>query len=321
MTAPLPAVLVHQPGVLATEEIVARLTEHARQAQGALAPETERALRKASAAFSSWAGAEGVAALPASPEALAAYVDALSGLGRRPASIRQAVWAVATLHRAAALPDPSKAEVVRLALKRMSRTLGTRQRQAAPLGKADVNQIFNKAGMSLRECRDVALLLTMRDMLARRSEVVALEVADLRFAGDGGGTVLIKRSKTDQAGAGAVCWLRPRTVGELRRWLDAAGITKGPIFRRVGRPGIVGATALADGEVPRILKRLVEQAGLDPAAISGHSLRVGMAQDLVANGADLPAVMQAGRWRSPTMPARYAERLLAERGAVARLQE
>jgi hypothetical protein len=59
------------------------------------------------------------------------------------------------------------------------------------------------------------------------------------------------------------------------------------------------------------------RAGLDPAAISGHSARVGMAQDLVAGGADLPAVMQAGRWKSPTMPARYAERLLAKRGAMA----
>ncbi len=81
----------------------------------------------------------------------------------------------------------------------------------------------------------------------------------------------------------------------------------------------MGSTTLAGGEVPRILKRLAERAGLEPSGISGHSLWVGMAQDLVASGADLPAVMQAGRWKSPTMPARYAERLLAGRGAVVRL--
>jgi hypothetical protein len=46
-----------------------------------------------------------------------------------------------------------------------------------------------------------------------------------------------------------------------------------------------------------------------------------MAQDLVAAGDELPAVMQAGRWRTPAMPARYAERLLAARGAVARYYE
>ncbi|MBL6459580.1 tyrosine-type recombinase/integrase [Belnapia sp. T6] len=228
---------------------------------------------------------------------------------------------MATLHRAAGLPGPSKAEVVRLALKRMVRTLGTRRHQAAPLGKAEIAQIFEAAGMTLSECRDVSLLLVMRDMLARRSEVVALEVADLEFAADGTATVIIRRSKTDQAGAGAVCWLGQQTVRELSRWLDAAGIAGGPIFRPVSKAGVVDDTALASGEVSRILKRLAHQAGLEASTVSGHSARVGMAQDLVARGADLPAVMQAGRWKTPAMPARYAERLLARRGAVARFHE
>ena len=112
--------------------ILARLERHAHHAQGALAPETERALRKAALAFTSWVMAQGLVALPAVPETVAAYVDALAAQGRKPASIRQAVWAIATLHRAAGLPDPSRAEPVRLALKRMGRSLGTRQRQAAP---------------------------------------------------------------------------------------------------------------------------------------------------------------------------------------------
>jgi site-specific recombinase XerD len=211
--------------------------------------------------------------------------------------------------------------VVRLALKRMARTLGTRQRQAAPLGKAEIARIFDTTGTTLPECRDVALLLTMRDMLARRSEVVALEVADMVFAADGTATALIRRSKTDQAGAGQVCWLGRQTVRELRRWLDAARIATGPIFRPVNQAGVVGTTGLNGSEVSRILKRLAQRARLEPSAISGHSAQVGMTQDLVAGGADLPAVMQAGHWKSPTMPARYAERLLAGRGAVARLQE
>ena len=118
------------------EAILARLEQHARHAQGALAPETERALRKAAVAFTSWATAQRLVVFPAAPETVAAYMDALALEGRKPASIRQAVWATATLHRAAGLPDPSKAEPVRLALKRMGRSLGTRQRQAAPLGDA-----------------------------------------------------------------------------------------------------------------------------------------------------------------------------------------
>ena len=43
-----------------------------------------------------------------------------------------------------------------------------------------------------------------------------------------------------------------------------------------------------------------------------------MAQDLMAAGAELPALMQAGRWKSPTMPARYGERQAAARSAVAK---
>ena len=51
---------------------------------------------------------------------------------------------------------------------------------------------------------------------------------------------------------------------------------------------------------------------------TGHSGRVGMAQDLSASGVELPALMNAGRWKSPKMPARYTERQAAGRGAVAR---
>ncbi len=87
---------------------------------------------------------------------------------------------------------------MRLALKRMGLALSTRQRQAAPLGEIEVAQILATAGAELAALRDTALVLTMRDLLARRSEAVALEVADLQFAEDGSATALIRRSKTDQ---------------------------------------------------------------------------------------------------------------------------
>ena len=51
---------------------------------------------------------------------------------------------------------------------------------------------------------------------------------------------------------------------------------------------------------------------------TGHSGRVGMAQDLASTGTELPALMTAGRWKNSKMPARYTERQVAGRGAVAR---
>ncbi len=74
---------------------------------------------------------------------------------------------------------------------------------------------------------------------------------------------------------------------------------------------------------PQLTKRLARQAGLPEAAaarMSGHSCRVGMAQDLVAAGADVAGLMQAGRWKSMQMPTRYSEWLEAKRGVVAQLQ-
>ncbi|WP_157986011.1 tyrosine-type recombinase/integrase, partial [Teichococcus vastitatis] len=239
---------------------------------------------------------------------------------KRPATIRQMVWGIATLHRAAGLADPTKAEPVRLALKRMARTLGVRQRQAAPLGELEVQRVLATVGKRLADMRNIALLLVMRDLLARRSEVVALQVEDVEFSADGTGTATIRRSKTDQAGEGAVRWLAPRTCAALKAWMVGAEIVEGPLFRSIDKGGKVGAS-LTDCSVPHILKALASKAGVDAVRISGHSCRVGMAQDLVAAGAELPAVMQAGRWSTPTMPARYSERLAAGRGAVARFYE
>ena len=98
---------------------------------------------------------------------------------------------------------------------------------------------------------------------------------------------------------------------------------EGPLFRSVSKGGVLGERLQA-AEVARIVKRLARKAGLPEATVarlSGHSCRVGMAQDLVAAGADVAGLMQAGRWKSMQMPARYSERLDAKRGVVAQLQD
>ena len=304
--------------------IVERLEAYSHDARNTMADETVRALRKALTAFTAWAADKGITPLPAVPATVAAYVDDLAIAKRAPAGIRQGVWAISKMHRAAGLDDPAKAEVVKLAVQCMARdpSVAGRQRQAAPLVDDDVRMAIRAAGPapSLSLQRDLALMMVMRDLLARRSEAVALDVEHVAFAKDGSATVLIARSKTDQEGQGAVRWLSPRTVTHLRRWLAGASITTGPVFCAVNKAGAVGER-LTVRDVPRILKRLAALAGIDASGISGHSCRVGMAQDLAAEGAELPAIMQAGRWKSPEMPARYAERMIAGRGAVAKFYE
>ena len=79
---------------------------------------------------------------------------------------------------------------------------------------------------------------------------------------------------------------------------------------------------LDPSRVPRIFKQMARRPGLPPAVVeglSGHSARVGAAQDMIAAGIELPAILQAGRWKSTAMVNRYGERLLARRSGAAQL--
>ena len=86
---------------------------------------TERALRADTAVFTDWCSASGLAPLPALPATVAAFVDGMDET-KAPATIRRYVSSIATMHRAAGLPNPCANEVVRLALKRLHRTRGRR---------------------------------------------------------------------------------------------------------------------------------------------------------------------------------------------------
>ncbi len=303
--------------VVPTTDIERRLAEHA-DSGGAYSKATTRAWVSDSKLFTDWCLNEEKASLPASSATVALFVDSMAK-GRKVATLRRYVATIAHLHAAAEFADPTKTPSVKAALKRAAKSKGTRQAQARGLTEADVERILAVLGDSRRDVRDRALLLIGRDLLARRSELVGLTVEDVETGRGGAGTALIRRSKTDQGGEGARVYVSRDAMAALGAWLDAAGIEGGPIFRKIDRWGKLWPRALGSNEVSNILKRLAERARLEGAnAVSGHSLRVGMAQDLVAFGTELPELMQAGRWKSPAMPARYAEKQLASRGAVAK---
>jgi site-specific recombinase XerD len=282
---------------------------------------TRRAIAGDTALFTGFCADLGVSPMPALPAVIVAFIDRCVGRGHKPATIARRISSVSHWHRAHGWRgehDPTKAETVRLRLRGVRRQLGTRQRQAQGLTEIDVARILGAVGSqpSLRDLRDVGLLLLCRDALLRRSEAAALDVADLETTGDGSGTVLIQRSKVDQEAVGAILYVSPATLAWLNRWLAKAPITSGALFRAFGKGGrLRGRLRAAD--VPAIFKGLAVRAGLDPTLVSGHSARVGMTQDLTSAGIELPAIMQAGRWASASMPARYGARLMARRGAVA----
>ena len=148
------------------------------------------------------------------------------------------------------------------------------------------------------------------------------QAGDIGAGEDNAATVTVRHSKTDQEGEGAVLFLGPSTAARISAWLGAAGVstddTDAPLFQRIDRGGTPRGQ-LSARSVRRIITARCSAAGVE-GRISGHSLRVGSAQSLAAAGAGLVEMQQAGRWQSPTMPARYAAGELAARGAVARLR-
>jgi hypothetical protein len=107
---------------------------------------------------------------------------------------------------------------------------------------------------------------------------VALNVADLEECADGL-RVTVRRSKTDQEGAGAVVAVCRGSIASpvaaVRDWLATAGITEGPLFGRVGKGGKVLPDRLRVQSVALIVKACAARLGLDADAFSGHSLRSG----------------------------------------------
>ena len=268
--------------------------------------------------------------LPATPATVAAFVDAERLAGKAPATVRRYISTIALAHRVAKLDNPCTDEAVQLAVRGLLNEKTARQRQARALGWTEIERFLITAGESLPATRERALLCVAYDTMARRSELVALNLEDMELLSDGTGRALIRRSKTDQAGEGAAAYLSRTTVRHLKRWLEVAAIREGAVFRRVVGRGTATTDAegrgfigerLSVGAISEAFKRVARWIGMpesEVAEVSGHSLRVGATQDLLALNIDLASVMQAGRWKTDRMPMRYGEHVLAARGGMAR---
>ena len=283
-------------------------------------PATRRAYASQWRMFSAWAEARELSILPADPSSVAAYLTDRADSGVSISTVQLSRAAIAAAHLDANLEDPCAHPGVRRTMAGLSRMFGRPSMQATPL-TSDVaaairatarrprpfpsGRMESESTAERRGLVDIALVSIMRDALLRRSEASTLVWNDVERMADGTGRLTVRRSKTDQTSEGKVLYLSARSMADL----DA-------IRPADAKHGHVAVFSLSSSQIGRRIARSCEVAGF-PGAYSGHSPRVGMAQDLAANGAELPALMEAGRWESPTMPARYTRSQAAERGAVA----
>ncbi len=306
------------------DALTARAAVYATRAHGT---GTRRAYRSAWQAFSTWCRSLGRDPLAGDADTVAMYVVRRADDGLAVASIRVALAAIRAAHRLAGIPLDLGQPRFTLVLEGIVRSRGTRPgRQAAPAVPEVLRQMLDAlpAPDLPLAVRSRAMLLLGFGAALRRSELVALRLADVEPVPGRGLRLLVRRSKTDPQGRGqqVAIWANPAEplvcpAAALEAWLrlreravdlrDASAAERGerPLFCGLTKSGGLTGTALSDKAVARLVKQAAEDAGLDATLYSGHSLRAGLATAAGDQGAGLAELMRQTRHKSTEVALGY----------------
>jgi len=326
-----PEIHAPRPAVAASvEAVLERLATWSADFAEGSAPATVKAVRSDWTQYLAWCEASRATPLPASVDQLETFLSAAIDKGRKRATVDRYLYTVGLVHVAAGLPSPSKDPDWPVKWKKLIRRLkttgGHARKQAGELDMAGIETILASLGDSPRDRRDAALLSMASDTLCRESELVAIRVEHLHHNRRRNTWSLhVPFSKTNQDGAAPdYRFVSLATMARVRAWQAAAGIDEGALFRSTGgRPKAGGSSeeALLPQEVARIFRRRAKAAGLENAgSISGHSARIGSANDLAENGATGTQIQQAGGWKTDRMVTYYTRRSQAGASAMATLR-
>lgn len=296
----MPTELIDRPGtsvalpaaeVRATREFIAQQ----------VAPATLRAYRTDARLFAEWCAERGVAALPASAETVATYLSALAAGGAKFSTVRRRAAAIKFAHETGDSESPTSSRLVRATLAGIRRSVGVAQVKKAPATAGRLVEMIRLCPTTLPGMRDRAMLLLGFAGAFRRSELVALRVEDLQEVA-GGLRVTIRRSKTDQDGAGQEIAIARGDVHcpvlAVKAWMQASGIADGYVFRPFARNGRVLDRPLSDRAVANLVKAYAERAGFRVEDFSGHSLRAGAVTTAAESGAPLLKMAELSRHKS-----------------------
>ena len=278
--------------------------------EGAYAPSTIRAYRSNFESFIKYCDENNVTALPAQAETVAQYIRKISNGQLKSSSVKIAVASIAAIHNLISLNDPTQQPDVKIEMRRMYRTLGRYAKQAYAINKDLLDKMVAATDDSLRGVRDRAILLVAYDSLCRRNELVSLEFEDVLInKKDESVRLKLRKSKTDPHGIGKNLYLSNEAQKALKDWIDESKISSGKIFRAITATGKI-KEGLNSSHVGRIYKKIAQFSMIDKSIIrniSGHSMRVGAAQDLMSSGASLSIIMNRGRWTKIDTLMRYIE--------------
>lgn len=219
------------------------------------------------------------------------------------------------------IKNPTKGKKVEDTIEGIQRRHGAAPAQKRAITLDVVEMLLAEIkGETLADLRDAAIISLGFAGAFRRSELAAADVEHLIFK-DSGIMFYLPRSKTDQKGEGAwkhIAYGKQKATCPVRlvqRWIKAAGITEGPLFRNIAKGGRIGGR-ITPHSIARIIKKRAEAAGLDKEQFSGHSLRRGFITHAYDKGLDVFTIMQhTGHERVETVK-RYVEMIDVEKNSA-----
>lgn len=285
------------------------LTEAKINVQESQSENTTKAYESDWRQFQLWCINNDFDSLPSNEETIALYLSYLAMEGYKTSTIHRKMSSIITAHRDKGYGSPVT-QTIRRVMAGIRRRYGTEENGKKPILIDDILSMLKHIPENVKGIRDKALLLIGFAGAFRRSELVSLDVTDVRI--DPKGLIVkIKKSKTDQFGQGQSLGIPfgknkdTCPVEAYRTWLEVSNIKEGPIFRPINRHGHIQPKRLSDKAVSLIVKEYANAIGFEKSEYSGHSLRAGLATTAAMAGKDERTIMQQTRHKSAEMVRKY----------------
>ncbi len=274
---------------------------------GAYAENTLKSYYADAKAFVDWCMEKNREPFPLTSQSVREYIDAMAK-SYSYGSIRRRLSCLRRINKLLGHQDHTQTEEIYLTIRRLKRSKCLEQQQAIGINHDLLMKMIDAQPDTLAGIRNKALLSLGYDFLARRSELVALRATDLEFTKDGALKGMIKKSKTDQYGRGRLVFGSERSAKLLRGWFRKKPKEIEAVFCALSHRQCLDRP-ICDRNVNEIIKKSVVKVKRyerpSDLEVSGHSLRVGAAQDLLIKGYDLAAIMRAGGWSNAETVSRY----------------
>jgi site-specific recombinase XerD len=264
--------------------------------------------------FGLFCAQNGFKSLPSDPKIVSLYLTQLSTKNVKISTIKRRLVSIGVIHKLKGHYLDTKHPLIVENLMGIKRRKGSIQNGKKPLLINNLKKIINVIDQQKKEkikiLRDRTIILIGFSGGFRRNEIVSLDFDDLDFVEEGL-KINIKRSKTDQFGAGSTKGLpyfensQYCPVVSIQKWIEISKINSGALFRRFTKGSNLSEKRLTDQTVALLIKEYLGLAGIDSTNYSGHSLRSGFATSAAEAGAEERTIMAMTGHKSTEMVRRY----------------